>query len=158
MKIYPLLFSCLLLSISTLLAQVPFQGIVTTNVMPIKKAYLQDNIQVLYHTSFHGNLKVFVNDELILNKDVEKGEMETLTLGGNIFQTPNAIMKIVLDDVFYLEQVLHFHHPYIRINYRKEDRQLGVHYEDTLPKVEELERDLLREQVVLAIRQHLNKR
>lgn len=158
MKTYTLLLSCLLFSFSTLFTQVPFQGIVTTNTMPIKKAHLQDNIQVLYHTSFNGNLKVFVNDELILNKDVEKGEKETLSLGGNIFNSPNAIMKIVLDDLFYLDQVLHFHHPYIRINYQKEDRQLAIHYEDTLPKEPDLRRDLLKEQVVLAIRQHLNNR
>ena len=116
---------------------------------------MQSEVQVLFHTSYDGNLKVFVNDELIFDKDVEKGEMETLSLGGNISKTPNAIMKIVLDDLFYQEQVLHFHHPYIRIDYAKEDRSLAVYFEATLPKTEEMNRDLLKEQVVLAIQERL---
>ncbi|PHN02819.1 hypothetical protein CRP01_30020 [Flavilitoribacter nigricans DSM 23189 = NBRC 102662] len=119
---------------------------------------MQQNVQVLYHTSFDGNLKVYVNDEMIFDKDVKKGEIETLSLGGNIDSRPNAIMRIVFDDLFYLEQVLHFHHPYIRIDYAKEDRQLAVHYEETLPKVEEMQKDLLKEQVVMAIREHLANR
>ena len=158
MRNFTFLLSCLLISCSTLISQVPFQGVVTTNITPIKKAFLQDNIQVLYHTSFDGNLKVFVNDELIIDKDVEKGEIETLSLGGNIHNSPNAIMKILVDDLFFLEQVLHFHHPYIRIDYQKEDRQLALYYEDTLPKVEDMQKDMLKEQVVMAIRQHLANR
>lgn len=155
MKTCTLLLSSLFLFGISLSAQVPFQGEVTTRILPIRSAQLQRNIQVLYHSSFDGNLKVYINDEVVFDKEVQQGVQGTLNLGGSIPNSQRAIMKIVLDDLFYLEEVINFHHPYLRINYQKEDRQLALYFEDNLPTVEEMQADQLKEQVTLAIQERL---
>lgn len=156
MKNYTLLLSFLLFCTFSLSAQVPFQGVVTTNMMPIKKAYLQDYINIVYHTSFDGNIKVFIDDQQVLDKTVLQGEKETLKLGGNFSGQDRAIMKIVLDDLYFMEQVIYFYHPFIRIDYQKEDLHVAIHYEDALPKSSELDRDILKEQVDLVLRERLS--
>lgn len=157
MKTYSLLLPCLFLFFycSSLSAQVPFQGQVTSNVMPIKDAYIQNDIQVLYHTSFDGNLKVFLNNELIFDRNVQKDVTETLNMGGDILYKQRAVMKIVIDDIFFHEEFIYFHHPYVRINYRKDQRQLTVYHENNLPSAEDIQQDLLEEQVLLAIREQM---
>lgn len=161
MKIFQLLFVLFfvvsLTPFSTLRSQVPFQGVVTTNVMPIKKADYQSNIHVLYHHSFDGNLKVFVNNELIMDKEVAEGESEKFSLGGQISGSPQSLMKIVIDDLFFLEQILYFHHRFIRIKYDKEERRLLLSYEDHLPSSDQLQQDQLEQEVIIAIREQLNK-
>ena len=116
--------------------QVPYQGVVTKYILPIKKMAEYDSILISYHSSFDGKISVYAENELIFETAVEDSSNKDLAIGGTIKRANSTIIKIVLDDAFYIEEVPNFFHPYMRILYDKEKTHLTISYMD-IPPIDE---------------------
>jgi len=102
-------------------------------VLPIEELVVQDSIIVHYHESFKGKITVFVNDVLLFNSLVEKTAGSDLRYGGTIKRNGKAVLKIVLNDIFYSQEILEFYHPYLRILYDKKKSHLSISYLNMSP-------------------------
>lgn len=107
-------------------SQVPYQGIVTKLILPLISIEKQDSVIVSYHASFDGKLCIHANDNLIIETIVKKDQKKTLYRAGTILNGDHVILKIVLNDKFYLNEIVEFHHPYIRILYEPEHNNLTI--------------------------------
>jgi hypothetical protein len=105
-------------------------------VLPIKEMVKEDSITISYHESFDGKICISVGDTVIFDTLVKNTSNKDILKAGVIKRTDFTIMRIVLNDVFYVEEILEFYHPHIRILYEKEKSHLTISYSD-LPPIDE---------------------